>query len=64
MIFSSAGETEATIAAGAFGKRSNLDVKWKRHFTQVKPNKLNHYLGVKYHIKTQFPENLIALTQF
>jgi flavin-dependent dehydrogenase len=64
MIFSSGGETEAAVAAGAFGKRSNLDVKWKRHFTQVKPNKLNHYLGVKYHIKTSFPEDLIALHNF
>lgn len=64
MIFSSGGETETVVAAGAFGKRSNLDVKWKRHFTQVKPNKLNHYLGVKYHIKTNFPEDLIALHNF
>ena len=64
MIFSSKGETEAIVAAGCFGKRSNLDVKWKRHFTQVKPNKLNHYLGVKYHIKTLFPEDMIALHNF
>ncbi|MBC7829404.1 MAG: NAD(P)/FAD-dependent oxidoreductase [Chitinophagaceae bacterium] len=64
VIFSSAGETETTVAAGAFGKRSNLDVKWKRHFTQVKPNKLNHYLGVKYHVKTSFPEDMIALHNF
>ena len=33
IIFSSAGKTEATVAAGAIGKRSNLDVKWKRNFT-------------------------------
>lgn len=64
MIFSSAGETEATVTAGSFGKRSNLDVKWKRNFTQVKPNKLNHFLGVKYHIKTRFPGDLIALHNF
>ncbi len=64
VIFSSKGETEATVAAGTFGKRSNLDVKWKRHFTQVKPNKLNHYLAVKYHIKMQFPDDLIALHNF
>ena len=32
MIFSSGGETEATVAAGAFGKRSNLDIKWNRNF--------------------------------
>jgi flavin-dependent dehydrogenase len=64
MIFSSKGETEALVAAGTFGKRSNLDVKWKRHFTQVKPNKLNHYLAVKYHIKTLLPNDLIALHNF
>ena len=64
VLFSSKGETEATVAAGTFGKRSNLDVKWKRNFTQRKPNKLNHYLAVKYHIKTIFPSDLIALHNF
>ncbi len=64
VIFSSRGETEVTIAAGTYGKRSNLDAKWKRPFTQVKPNKLNHFVGVKYHIETFFPEDLIALHNF
>lgn len=64
VVFSSKGETEAKVVAGAFGKRSNLDAKWKRPFTQVKPNKLNHYVGVKYHIETIFPEDLIALHNF
>lgn len=64
VIFSSKGETEAVVAAGTFGKRSNLDVKWKRNFTQRKPNKLNHYLAVKYHINTIFPSDLIALHNF
>lgn len=64
MIFSSGGETEATVTAGAFGKRSNLDVKWRRDFIQVKPNKLNHYFAVKYHIKMDFPSDLIALHNF
>jgi menaquinone-9 beta-reductase len=64
VIFSSRGETEVAIAAGTYGKRSNLDAKWKRPFTQVKPNKLNHFVGVKYHIETFFPEDLIALHNF
>lgn len=64
VVFTSMGETEAMVVAGAFGKRSNLDAKWKRPFTQVKPNKLNHYVGVKYHIETSFPEDLIALHNF
>ncbi len=52
------------IAAGAFGKRSNLDVKWKRKFTQKKTNKLNNYVGVKYHVRTKFPKDTIALHNF
>lgn len=64
LIFSTKGETEATLAAGTFGKRSNLDVKWKRGFTRQKPNKLNHFLGVKYHIRLPFPSDLIALHNF
>jgi len=64
VIFSSRGETEAMVTAGAYGKRGNLDVKWKRHFTQVKPNKLNHHVGIKYHVRTSFPADLIALHNF
>jgi flavin-dependent dehydrogenase len=51
-------------AAGTFGKRSNLDVKWKRDFVLKKPNKLNNYIGVKYHVKTDWPQDLIALHNF
>ncbi len=54
----------ATVVCGTFGKRSNLDIKWKRNFTRQKNNKLNNYIGVKYHIKTDFPEDLIALHNF
>ncbi|MDF2187477.1 lycopene cyclase family protein [Paraflavitalea sp. CAU 1676] len=64
VVFTPKGETEATVVAGTYGKRSNLDAKWKRPFTQVKPNRLNHYVGVKYHIETFFPEDLIALHNF
>lgn len=64
IVFSGKGEVEATVAAGAYGKRGNLDVKWKRQFTQVKPNKLNHYVGVKYHVRIPHPADLIALHNF
>jgi menaquinone-9 beta-reductase len=64
VIFTPKGETEVTVAAGAYGKRGNLDIKWKRAFTQVKPNALNHYLAVKYHIRTHHPADLIALHNF
>ena len=54
----------AKVVCGSYGKRSNIDVKWKRHFTIASKNKLNNYIGVKYHIKTDFPANTIALHLF
>jgi flavin-dependent dehydrogenase len=54
----------ARIAAGSFGKRSNLDVKWNRGFTLAKPNKINHFIGVKYHIQYPHPADTIALHNF
>jgi flavin-dependent dehydrogenase len=54
----------AKIVCGSFGKRSNLDIKWKRDFTVKKNNKLNNYIGVKYHILTDHPNDLIALHNF
>ena len=53
-----------TVVAASFGKRSNLDVKWARDFIIKKPGKLNNYIGVKYHIKTPFPFDTIALHNF
>jgi flavin-dependent dehydrogenase len=54
----------AKIAAGSYGKRSNLDMKWKRTFTDKKTNKLNNYIGVKYHVRLNFPKDEIALHNF
>ena len=63
-IQSTAGEFNAKVAAGCFGKRSNLDVKWNRSFIQQKPNKLNNYIAVKYHVRTNRPAHVIALHNF
>jgi flavin-dependent dehydrogenase len=54
----------AGVACGSFGKRSNLDIRWKRPFVVAPKNKLNNYIGVKYHIRTQAPEDTIALHTF
>jgi flavin-dependent dehydrogenase len=63
-IQSSLFSAQSRIVAGTFGKRSNLDVKWRRKFAVQKANKLNNYVGIKYHIKTNWPEDLIALHNF
>jgi flavin-dependent dehydrogenase len=52
------------LALGSFGKRSNIDVKWQRKFVVQKPNTLNNYIGVKYHIKADLPDDTIALHNF
>jgi len=57
-------EYAAAIACGSFGKRSNLDIRWKRPFSLAPKNKLNNYVGVKYHVHTDFPADTIALHTF
>jgi flavin-dependent dehydrogenase len=63
-IITSAGNHKARVACGAYGKRSNLDVKWKRPFALQKSNKLNNYIGIKYHIQYLHPKNVITLHNF
>ena len=63
-IQTSSGKFKSRICCGSFGKRSNLDIKWKRSFIHKANNKLNNYIGVKYHIQTDFATNKIALHNF
>ncbi len=51
---------EADLVIGSFGKRSRMDVQLGRSFIK----KRSPYLGVKYHIRTQHPPDLIALHNF
>ncbi|WP_299667008.1 NAD(P)/FAD-dependent oxidoreductase [uncultured Polaribacter sp.] len=51
---------QSKICIGAFGKRSVLDVKMERDFIQKK----SPYLGVKIHVKGDFPTDLVALHNF
>jgi flavin-dependent dehydrogenase len=63
-ISTSAFQLQSQIVAGTFGKRSNLDVKWSRDFIKQKANKLNNYIGVKYHVQTDHPNDTISLHNF
>lgn len=64
VVFSNKMEIEASVVSGCYGKRSNLDIKWRRNFIRQKPNKLNHFIAVKYHITGEFPKGLISLHNF
>jgi flavin-dependent dehydrogenase len=63
-VQTSDGALYSKIACGAYGKRSNLDIKWRRAFTQKKSDRLNNYVGVKYHVRSDFPPDVIALHNF
>ncbi len=51
---------EADLVIGAFGKRSKVDHTLKRAFIK----KRSPYMGVKYHLKINHPNDLIALHNF
>lgn len=50
----------ADVAIGSFGKRSKLDVQQNRNFIR----KRSPWIGVKYHVYTQHPSDLISLHNF
>jgi flavin-dependent dehydrogenase len=50
----------APLVIGSFGKRSNLDQKLKRPFFY----KRSPYLAVKFHVKMDFPDDLIQLNNY
>jgi len=64
IIHTSKKSYSAPVTCGSYGKRSNLDIKWKRKFIAIRKSRLNNYVGVKYHIKTTFPADTIALHNF
>ncbi|MBC7866326.1 MAG: FAD-dependent monooxygenase, partial [Gloeobacteraceae cyanobacterium ES-bin-316] len=63
-IHTAKGVFYSLVCCGSYGKKSNLDVKWKRDFTNHTLRKLNQYTGIKYHIEIDFPVDTIALHNF
>ncbi|GAA4319469.1 FAD-dependent oxidoreductase [Flaviaesturariibacter amylovorans] len=58
-------ETFRTKACcGAWGKKSNLDVQGGRAFLAAQDRRLNNFIGVKYHVETEWPQNAIGLHNF
>ncbi|WP_339785732.1 NAD(P)/FAD-dependent oxidoreductase [uncultured Imperialibacter sp.] len=52
--------TSSRLVIGAHGKRSKIDKQLSRPFME----KRSPFVGVKYHVKTDFPNDLIALHNF
>lgn len=53
-------ELDTHIVIGAYGKRSKLDISLDRSFVK----KRSPFVGIKYHILTDHPSDLIALHNF
>ncbi len=51
---------QSELVIGAFGKRSELDGNLNRNFIRRK----SPFLGVKYHIKTDYPKDRVSLHNF
>jgi flavin-dependent dehydrogenase len=63
-IETQSGDYFSKVAAGSYGKRSNLDVKLNRNFVGKKAGKLENYIGVKYHVEYPQAIDTIALHNF
>ncbi len=60
-IETSIGLFTSSVACACYGKKANLDVKWKRSFLK---HHSQNYVGVKYHVRARLPDNQIALHNF
>ena len=60
VLLSNGESFESRIVIGTYGKNANIDKKLSRSFTQ----KRAPFIGVKRHIKTDFPKNKISLHNF
>ena len=54
------GKFSADVAIGTFGKRSKIDVQQNRDFIK----KRSPFVGVKYHVRSDHPNDLISLHNF
>lgn len=63
-IDSNKGSFTSTVCVGAWGKHSNLDIALSRSFTKQIKKEEKNYVGIKYHVKLQFPADLIELHNF
>lgn len=59
-IETTSGRQYADVAIGSFGKRSKIDVQQHRSFIR----KRSPFVGVKYHIRTDHPDDLVSLHNF
>jgi menaquinone-9 beta-reductase len=60
LVHTTSGVYSSSLVIGSYGKRTLLDKKLHRNFLQVHTS----YMGVKYHIRTSYPNDEIGLDNF
>ena len=63
-IKTTCGDYQSRSCCGSWGKRSNIDIKWKRPFINKNSDRLNNYVGIKYHVTADIPADMITLHNF
>lgn len=63
-VTTSLGDYRSVVCCGSWGKKSNLDVKWKRSFIYKLSERLDNYVGIKYHVTANLPKDLMMLHNF
>lgn len=64
LIFTTQGIFNAPCIIGSWGKRSKMDASLVRSFQQPQNRRLSNYVGVKYHVQADLPNDLIELHNF
>ena len=63
-IKTTCGDYQSKSCCGSWGKRSNIDIKWKRPFINKNYDRLNNYVCIKYHVAADIPSDMITLHNF
>lgn len=57
-------QINSKICCAAYGKKSNLDIRFNRQYLNSVDKRLDNYVAIKYHIKTSWEKNAIGLHNF
>ncbi|ANQ52314.1 FAD-binding protein [Flammeovirga sp. MY04] len=65
-VHTTSGNIKGRTVVGAFGKRSSLDKFFERNYLKknLSNSRLKNFVGVKYHLEGDFPDDVIELHNF
>ena len=65
LLTTTAGELQAKLVVGSWGRKGNLDVQLQRPFLAQRGSKLDGWVGIKHHVRwSELPADRISLHNF